>query len=417
MQSSLEDTWGHLPAITLPLPALTGDMLIDLSTVGAGQAANGRMTADPRWREWGAARGGARITLHRQQTGTLICVMALVALGLLLSPGALAVAAVALITTAYLSAGAYKVCLVLRGERAATRLASGTFAATPLADDDLPRYTVLVPLHHEGKILPTLIEYLVALDYPEGKLEVLLLIEHDDEETQGSLSGCVLPAHVRPVMVPPGQPRTKPRALNVGLSQARGELIVVYDAEDRPEPDQLRKAAATFRGLSRRVICLQARLNAYNTRQSVLTRLFTTDYVQWYYMLLPGMVRGRRPFVPLGGTSNHFRVEALRRLGGWDPFNVTEDCDLGVRIARAGLLVEMLDSTTWEEAVPHVGAWVRQRSRWVKGYLQTYLVHMRHPARLWRDIGRRGFFDFQLLVGGSSVLLLVNPLMWALVVI
>jgi cellulose synthase/poly-beta-1,6-N-acetylglucosamine synthase-like glycosyltransferase len=219
---------------------------------------------------------------------------------------------------------------------------------------------------------------------------------------------------MRSVTVPRGQPRTKPRALNVGLSRARGELVVVYDAEDRPEPDQLRKAAAAFRVLPRRIVCLQARLNFYNRRQSVLARLFAADYVQWYYMLFPGMVRGAQPLVPLGGTSNHFRVEVLRRLGGWDPYNVTEDCDLGVRITRVGLRVGALDSTTWEEAVPRVLPWVRQRSRWVKGYIQTYLVHMRHPIRLWRDVGQRGFLDFQLLVGGSSLLLLVNPLMWAL---
>ncbi|HZC80046.1 MAG TPA: glycosyltransferase, partial [Ktedonobacterales bacterium] len=321
----------------------------------------------------------------------------------------------ALVTSAYLGAGTYKVWLLLRGERALMSAQAATPA--PLADDELPLYTALVPLHHEGKLLPLLIEQLVALDYPEDKLEVLLLVESDDEETRSSLDACILPPHIRPLTVPPGQPRTKPRALNVGLARARGALIVVYDAEDRPEPDQLRKAAAAFRALPRRVVCLQARLNFYNMRQSALARLFTADYVQWYYMLLPGMVRGARPFVPLGGTSNHFRVEALRRLGGWDPYNVTEDCDLGVRITRAGLHVDALDSTTWEEAVPRAGAWLRQRSRWVKGYLQTYLVHMRHPVTLWRDVGLRGFCDFQSLVGGSSLLLLVNPLMWALLLL
>src|SRR5262249_54742200 len=158
---------------------------------------------------------------------------------------------------------------------------------------------------------------------------------------------------------------------------------------------------------------LQARLNFYNTAQSLLSRLFAVDYTMWYDLLLPGLTR-MSGFVPLGGTSNHFRVRALRRLGGWDPYNVTEDCDLGARLACSGLRVAMLDSTTWEEAVTRVRPWVRQRSRWIKGYMQTYLVHMRHPVALWRAMGPLGFLDFQLLVGGASLAMLVNPLMWLL---
>jgi glycosyltransferase XagB len=418
VQSSPVDTWGRLPAVTLPLPVAARDTLADtltgFRTFDTGQTGAVRAAAGARWGAWGAARTGARVTVERRQIVALVILVALIALALWLAPNALAVATIALVTTAYLGAGTYKVWLLLRGEGAMAAPASNPAA---LADDELPCYTVLVPLHREGKMLPFLVEQLAALDYPEDKLEVLLLIESDDEETRRSLDACDLPLHIRPLTVPPGQPRTKPRALNVGLSRARGELVVVYDAEDRPEPDQLRKAAAAFCALPRRVVCLQARLNFYNMRQSVLARLFAADYVQWYYMLLPGMVRSARPFVPLGGTSNHFRVEAMRRLGGWDAYNVTEDCDLGARISRAGLHVDMLDSTTWEEAVPRARAWVRQRSRWVKGYIQTYLVHMRHPVHLWRDIGPRGFCDFQMLVGGSSLLLLVNPLMWALLLV
>ena len=266
-------------------------------------------------------------------------------------------------------------------------------------------------------MLPTLVERLRRIDYPPARIEILLLIESDDEETQRAASSYTFPGHIRPVLMPPGQPRTKPRALNIALQQAQGEFIVVYDAEDQPEPDQLRKAVAAMRALPQDVVCLQARLNFYNQRQSVLTRLFAVDYAVWYSQFLPGLTSGlARPgaFVPLGGTSNHFRVEKLREIGGWDPFNVTEDCDLGVRLGRAGLRVAMLDSTTWEEAVTRARPWIRQRSRWVKGYLQTYLVHMRRPLLLLKELGPRGFSDFQMLVGGSSLLLLINPLMWAL---
>lgn len=173
-----------------------------------------------------------------------------------------------------------------------------------------------------------------------------------------------------------------------------------------------------FAGLPPTVACVQGRLNFYNQRQSLLTRLFAVDYAVWFDQLLPGLTPPGDShsgiFVPLGGTSNHFRVDVLRYLSGWDPFNVTEDCDLGVRLGRAGHRVAMLDSVTWEEAVPRVRPWIKQRSRWIKGYVQTYLVHMRHPLRLLRELGPRGFADFQMLVGVSTLTLLLNPLMWAL---
>src|SRR5262249_39426187 len=264
---------------------------------------------------------------------------------------------------------------------------------------DFPMYTVLVPLHREGKILPRLIQGLNNLDYPKDRLEILLLVELDEEQTQTAIHNYPLPAHFRQITTPPCQPRTKPRALNVGLQEAHGQYIVIYDAEDRPEPDQLRKAIAGFRELPEHVVCLQARLNFYNRYQSFLARLFSVDYAAWYDQMLPGLTR-THAFIPLGGTSNHFRVEVLRQIGGWDPFNVTEDCDLGARLSRAGYGILMLDSVTWEEAVAQTGPWIRQRSRWVKGYLQTYLVHMRHPFQLWRELGLRGFIDFQMLVGG-----------------
>ncbi len=366
------------------------------------------------WETWGAARYGARMVLTRVQGVALVAVVGLGALLAGTAPRDALSACLDILTVVYFATGVHKIWLLVRGEVVSSRSAEGI----PLpGEDDLPVYTVLVPLYREGTILPTLLEGLKSLDYPVERLQVLLLIEEDDGETRSAAAACPFPCHVSPILMPPGQPRTKPRALNIGLHLARGEFLVIYDAEDQPEPDQLRKAVAAMRALPQRVACLQARLNFYNRRQSFLTRLGAIDYAVWYNQFLPGLTSGlARPgtFVPLGGTSNHFRVEMLRNLGGWDPYNVTEDCDLGVRLARGGLRTAMLDSTTWEEAVPRAGPWTRQRSRWVKGYLQTYLVHMRHPLRLLRDLGPRGFAHFQMLVGASSFLLLINPLMWAL---
>jgi cellulose synthase/poly-beta-1,6-N-acetylglucosamine synthase-like glycosyltransferase len=369
----------------------------------------------PRWAVWGAARDGARVVITRAQVLVTLTVLALVAVTVFARPLPSLIACLGAITAVYVLIAVHKISLLVRGERAAAALP----AQAPVAmGDDLPLYTVLVPLHREGGILRVLIERLRLLDYPEDRLEVLLLIESDDEETRAALSGCSLPAFARALILPLGHPRTKPRALNIGLHAARGEFVVVYDAEDRPEPDQLRKAVAAFRSLPDDVVCLQGRLNYYNRHHTLLTRMFAVEYVAWYDHLLPGLAHTNDPehrvFLPLGGSTNHFRAEAVRQLGGWDPYNVTEDCDLGARIGRQGLGVAMLDSTTWEEAVPHVGAWVRQRSRWIKGYLQTYLVHMRHPLQLLHQLGWRGFFDFQMLIGASALVLLLNPLMWAL---
>jgi cellulose synthase/poly-beta-1,6-N-acetylglucosamine synthase-like glycosyltransferase len=367
--------------------------------------------SDPdRWATWGAARDGARMLLNRRQKLGLLAVTVLSVALLLLNPLPVLIGFVGLVTALYFVNGLYKVWLLVRGDHAQAHTSA---APTAVADRDLPLYTILVPLYHEGTILPSLIERLQKLDYPTDRLEVLLLVELEDDETQRALANARPPAHMHPIVMPAGQPRTKPRALNVGLHHAHGEHIVIYDAEDHPEPDQLRKAVAAFRAFSERVVCVQARLNFYNRYQSLLARLFAVDYAVWYDQMLQGLTRSAA-FVPLGGTSNHFRVAVLHQLGGWDPFNVTEDCDLGARLGRAGLRVEMLDSITWEEAVTTMRPWIRQRSRWIKGYLQTYLVHMRHPLRLWREIGPMGFLDFQMLVGGSTIVLLLNPLMWAL---
>lgn len=415
------DTFARLPAVTRVLPAIRLQEAARSSSHAPPQPREGMIAQAPvqkldeatRWSRWGAARDGAVVTLSSRQSVALIGGVAFVLAFALLNPIALLTASIACITVLYVVAGLYKAMMLIRGERASGGLTVHPYA---IADADLPVYTVLAPLFHEGVFAPELVRQLMKLDYPSDRLEVLLLVEEEDSETRIALEQCSLPSHIHILTVPDGMPRTKPRALNVGLAYSTGEFIVIYDVEDRPEPDQLRKAVASFRSLPRRVVCLQARLNYFNRHQSLLTRLFSIDYSIWYDMLLPGLMR-KNAVIPLGGTSNHFRRSVLQRLGGWDPFNVTEDADLGVRISRVNLQVMMLDSVTWEEAVAGVPQWLRQRSRWVKGYMQTYLVHMRHPITLIRDLGPTSFGDFQLLIGGTSLMLLINPIMWALTVL
>jgi cellulose synthase/poly-beta-1,6-N-acetylglucosamine synthase-like glycosyltransferase len=250
------------------------------------------------------------------------------------------------------------------------------------------------------------------LDYPHDKLDVKLLLEEDDTETVAACRRIALPACVDVIVVPQALPKTKPKACNHGLKAARGEFLVIFDAEDRPDRDQLRKAVAAFRRLPDNVACLQAKLNYYNPNQNILTKWFTLEYSALFDLILPGLHHLGMP-IPLGGTSNHFRIAVLRELGGWDPFNLTEDCDLGMRLHRHGWRTQVLDSTTWEEANSRLGNWVRQRSRWVKGFIQTHFVNARSNLRTAREMGPLGFASFLLTVGGFSASCLLNPFFWA----
>ena len=253
-----------------------------------------------------------------------------------------------------------------------------------LPDTALPRYTVLVPLYKEAGMVPDLVRYLGALDYPAAKLEVLLLAEADDAATLAALAATPKPPFMRTVVVPPGVPRTKPRALNVGLALARGTLLTVYDAEDRPDPRQLRAAAARYASAPARLACLQGRL-AITNGDRLLPRLFAVEYAALFDLYNVGLARLGLP-LPLGGTSNHFRASALRAVGGWDAWNVTEDADLGLRLGRFGYGADVLDSTTREEAPERLGIWVRQRRRWTKGWMQVALVLTR-DASIRADLG------------------------------
>jgi cellulose synthase/poly-beta-1,6-N-acetylglucosamine synthase-like glycosyltransferase len=276
---------------------------------------------------------------------------------------------------------------------------------------ELDRYTVLVPAYREAGVVDGLMRNLARLDYPKEKLEILLLLEDDDVETLDAAKAAAPADIVRFITVPHGIPQTKPKACNVGLEFATGRYLVIYDAEDRPEPDQLKKAVIAFRHGGRELAVVQAALNYFNAEENALPRLFTLEYSTWFDLMLPAMSRLGLA-IPLGGTSNHFRTDVLRSIGGWDPFNVTEDADIGMRCAALGYQVTVVNSTTYEEANVAVGNWLRQRSRWIKGYLQTALVHSRRPTALVRMAGLRGAASFGLLVGGTPLTFLAAPPLW-----
>lgn len=374
------------------------------------------MSIDPTSQAY-AARQGELCAAVRWTAGQLVlaCLLPLLVLAALLAAperawmaASLAVAALAAATV-----GLRLAAMLLAAQRdPSLRLGADELAALDRAK--LPRYSVLVPLYREPEVVPHLLAALDAIDYPRERLDVQILVEPDDQATRAALAAGALPPWLRITVAPEGLPRTKPRACNAGLAAADGDLLVIFDAEDRPEPDQLLKAAATYARLGPEVVCLQCRLDHYNSQQSLATRWATIDYLVWFRLVLPGLQRLGAP-LPLGGTSNHFRMSALRELGGWDPFNVTEDCDLGLRIARRGWRTCMLASTTWEEAVATMPAWVRQRSRWIKGHLQTWMVHSRRGAL--RAFGLRGYLLMALGTAGLMATLLINPLAWAVVLL
>ncbi len=274
-----------------------------------------------------------------------------------------------------------------------------------------PVVSILVPIFREQHIAERLIRRLGRLRYPAALLDVILVMEVDDHVTEAVIAATPLPPWMRVVRVPEGQVRTKPRAMNYALGFCRGSIVGIYDAEDAPAPDQIDRIVARFAVAAEEVACLQGRLDFYNTRQNWVSRCFTIDYAAWFGVVLPGIARLGLA-VPLGGTTLFFRRDVLERLGGWDAHNVTEDADLGLRLARAGYRTELIDTTTGEEANCRVWPWIRQRSRWQKGYAMTYAAHMRDPAALWRDLGPRGFVGMQVMFAGSLLQALMAPLLW-----
>ena len=357
---------------------------------------------------WGLARRRPLLSASRRMTAAQGVALVLFAVGTALAgwllPGRLFVALVSALSGGFfLAVVALRVLCLLPPVRRPEEPVPAT------AEIDWPVYSVLVPLFRETAVLDQLMAALRLLRYPEDRLDIKLILEADDIVMQRAVAGLALAHHYEVIVVPAGLPQTKPRALNYALQFCRGELLTIYDAEDIPEPDQLEKAAMHFAAAPPGLACLQAQLSFYNPAENWLTRQFTAEYATLFGELLRTLDNHNLP-LPLGGTSNHFRVKVLREVGAWDAWNVTEDADLGLRLARLGYGTGVLDSITYEEANMRLGNWLSQRARWLKGFLVTWLVHMRQPLQLMREVGPAGFWASQALTLGVFVSVLLHPL-------
>ncbi|WP_431237667.1 glycosyltransferase [Mycolicibacterium aichiense] len=307
--------------------------------------------------------------------------------------------------------------LVFRGLQGGRRVRVTQEQAYSIPDEDLPVYTVLLPAYREPDIVATLLDGVSRIDYPADKLDVYLILEEDDQETIAAFQAQRV-HNVNLVVVPPTLPRTKPKACNYAmeLPSERSEYVTIFDADDIPDPLQLRKAAYTFANAPDDVAALQGTLSYYNSEQNLLTRWFSIEYDQWFSYVLPALSEANC-VIPLGGSSNHIKTALLWEVGGWDPYNVTEDADLGIRLARRGYRTLMLDSVTAEEANADWLNWLRQRSRWYKGYLQTFIVHSRHPVKLFREVGFVPLLRMINITAGMPIACMINVAFWALIVL
>lgn len=383
------------PAITSPRRLRRAVFAARPEAIAAG-AADGLQARRPEW----AFRPGPKAP----QVALAGLALGLVVAGAAWLPASALVVLWTVVQAGFLSLVTFRLAAIFVGHTA--RPPDG--ADTPLRDEDLPVYTVLVALYREARVVPRLVLALARLDYPAAKLDLKFVIEADDPETAAALAAVPFPARFEVIVAPAGAPRTKPRALNVALPLARGACLVVYDAEDVPDPGQLREAAGIFARSSGKTACLQGRLVVDNARDSWITRCFALEYTALFDVLGPALAAWRLP-IPLGGSSTHFRTAAIRSLCGYDAWNLTEDADLGIRLARAGYRVGDLPSSTIEEAPAYPRAWLRQRTRWMKGFLQTTFTHGRRPIETVRQLGPLGSLCAIAMLPGTVLSALAYP--------
>ncbi len=362
-------------------------------------------------------QNSAIVTITRMQAISILAVLAFTVICIVVDYSTTLLVLNVIFQLIYAFFTVLKIVILVRGHSRKDMLKYTPEQINAIDERDLPVFTLLIPAYKEASIARHLVDRMNRIDYPAHKLDIRILLEEDDKETLEAFQAIEdLPPQYTLLVVPATEPHTKPKACNYGLIRARGDYVVIYDAEDMPESDQLKKVYLAFQELPDSYVCVQSKLNYFNSSQNILTKWFTHEYSTWFDVLLIGVMSFDSP-LPLGGTSNHFKASFLKEVGAWDPFNVTEDADLGIRLYKHRYHTAVLDSVTWEEANSKVGNWIRQRSRWLKGYMQTWLVHMRNPVKLFRDLGAKGFVGYHAMLLGTPVIPLLNPFFWIMMVL
>jgi cellulose synthase/poly-beta-1,6-N-acetylglucosamine synthase-like glycosyltransferase len=320
-----------------------------------------------------------------------------------------------LVAALYLGLFIFKLFVVRKAlDRPSIQFSKKEIAA--ITDAELPIYTIIIPLYQEAAVIKQIIRAMSAIDYPKDKIDLIITLEEYDTETIDAIAAANPPSWFKTLILPDVKPKTKPKALNVAFPHTKGEFIVIYDAEIVPDADQLKKAYLAFRKHAD-IACLQIQLDHYNANETWVTKLFNSEFSFYYDMFLPGLQRLGIP-LPLSGHSSHYRRQVIEDIGAWDPYNVTEDCELGIRLYRKGYKTDMLDSRSLEEATASVESWVGQRTRWIKGFIQTTIVHLRHPMRTKNELGGwRNFIGFLVIVPGSVLVNLLNLFYWVLLIV
>ncbi|WP_194966725.1 glycosyltransferase [Rickettsia endosymbiont of Cardiosporidium cionae] len=272
-----------------------------------------------------------------------------------------------------------------------------------------PVYTILIPMYKETEIIQSIIKSVMKLNYPTDRLDIKFIIESDDHSMIKALAILNIPKYIQVIKVPKSFPRTKPKALNYVMDYVIGEYLVIYDADDIPDPNQLLTVLDIFNKLDNQHVCVQTKLNFYNYDQNLLTRFLNLEYSLWFQYLIKGLNILNLP-IPLGGTSNHFKTFVLRKIGGWDSYNVTEDADIGLRLYAKGYKTHVTtDTTTFEEAPFQIKNWLTQRSRWIKGFIQTLCIFIINASE-YKKLSVLEIISIYVFIGCSTYCFITMPM-------
>ncbi len=239
---------------------------------------------------------------------------------------------------------------------------------------EFPLVTILVPLKQENEVIHQTFSAISNLNYPSSSIQGIIIVESTDTLTKKSIETSIIPDGFEVMEIPTLPPFTKGRAIQRALLVAKGKYITIYDAESRPEPNQVIKAVEILEKEKGKT-CLQSIIRIENAKENEITSFFASEFWDWYDKRMVNLHKRGIPF-GLGGNSFFLATETLKEVGGWDPFNVTEDAELTVRLIKNNVDIKLMNSITHEACPSTMKNWIKQRTRWSKGLLTTSIIHL-----------------------------------------